>query len=266
MYNIQYIKKIDEILDLFIRQQYNDSIERNRSSYMYRGLPNSTYNLQTSLYRNCNDKQFSIESSILRNFSKYAINEDPLLSSSIWRQMVIGQHHGLPTRLMDWTYSPLIGLHFATAEQDLNQMDQHDCVLWEIDLNEMNCLLPREFKQVLKKENAYLFTIDMLEKIVSEISDYDEKMGDTAMLLMEPPSIDQRIISQYSYFSIVPRGISDIEKFLAEKTSNTTKYIVDKTLRWRIRDMLDQMNINERILFPGLDGVSAWMKRHYYVK
>lgn len=38
MYNIQYIKKIDEILDLFIRQQYNDSIERNRSSYMYRGL------------------------------------------------------------------------------------------------------------------------------------------------------------------------------------------------------------------------------------
>ena len=74
MYNIQYIKKIDEILDLFIRQQYNDSIERNRSSYMYRGLPNSTYNLQTSLYRNCNDKQFSIESSILRNFSKYAIN------------------------------------------------------------------------------------------------------------------------------------------------------------------------------------------------
>ena len=61
----------------------------------------------------------------------------------------------------------------------------------------------------------------MLEKIVSEISDYDEKMGDTAMLLMEPPSIDQRIISQYSYFSIVPRGISDIEKFLAEKTSIT---------------------------------------------
>lgn len=60
--------------------------------------------------------------------------------------------------------------------------------------------------------------------------------------------------------------MTDIEKFLEDKTKNTVKYVIDKKLRWRVRDMLDHMNINERIMYPGLDGLSAWLKRHYFVK
>ena len=61
-------------------------------------------------------------------------------------------------------------------------------------------------------------------------------------------------------------GIEDIEAFFDQKTNNTIRYVIDKSLRWRIRDMLDQMNINERIMYPGLDGISSWLKRYYYVK
>ena len=39
-----------------------------------------------------------------------------------------------------------------------------------------------------------------------------------------------------------------------------------KEIRWQIRDMLDQCNVNERTIYPGLDGLASWIKRHYYVR
>lgn len=55
-------------------------------------------------------------------------------------------------------------------------------------------------------------------------------------------------------------------KHILKSTDNTIKYVIDKSLKWRIRDMLDQMNMNERTIFPGMDGVTKWLARHYYVR
>ncbi|MEO1748606.1 MAG: FRG domain-containing protein, partial [Pseudomonadota bacterium] len=41
------------------------------------------------------------------------------------------------------------------------------------------------------------------------------------------------------------------------------KIIIPKELKWLVRDRLDQSNISERTLFPGLAGLSDWLKRHY---
>ena len=86
------------------------------------------------------------------------------------------------------------------------------------------------------------------------------------MVFLEPPSIDQRIINQYAYFSIIPGGMDDIEDFLDTYTENTYRYIIRKNVRWDLRDLLDQFNVSERIVYPGLDGLSMWIARHYYVK
>ena len=253
---VEQITTLEQISKIIWDQQYQSTLMRNRSPYLYRGLPNSNYHLVTSLRRNCKEKKNDIELAILRNFVKYAALEDPALKTSIWRQMIVGQHHGLPSRLLDWTYSVLIALHFATSGENLDDMSKNDAVLWQIDILEMNKRLPKNYQTTLKNESAFLMTVDMMDSLT--------RGG-------KPPSIDQRIIGQYSYFSIIPSRIENlqddtgIETFLDE-TQNTVKYIISTDLKWRIRDMLDQMNINERILFPGLDGITSWMKRHYYVR
>ena len=148
----------------------------------------------------------------------------------------------------------------------MSYMDKQNCVVWKIDIEELNSKLPIIYRKKLKEERAYLFTIEMLDQLEKDLEKYDSDMSGKAMVLIEPPSIDQRIINQYSYFSIIPLQMDDIEEYLNSETTHTTKYIIDKTLKWRIRDMLDQMNINERVTYPGLDGLTQWIKRHYYVK
>ena len=62
----------------------------------------------------------------------------------------------------------------------------------------------------------------MLNQLVDSLDKYDKDMGNQSMVLIEPPFIDQRIINQYSYFSIIPSELDNIEDFLENKTSKTT--------------------------------------------
>ncbi len=262
-----HIDTLEELLPLLTEQKYREDIDRNRSPYVYRGMSDSSFKMYTSLSRNCKGRQKQLEPAILENFAKYAINDEPEIGHSVWRQMILGQHYGLPTRLLDWTQSALVGLNFAMTEENLEDMDKHDCMVWRINMSEMIDLLPESYKKAVRKKNSMIFTVDMLKELTgNSLKQYDQDMGNSAMVIFEPPSLNQRIINQHSFFTAVPTGIEDIEQFLADNTSDTVKYVIDKKLRWRVRDMLDQLNMSERIVYPGLEGVSKWIARHYYVK
>ena len=61
----------------------------------------------------------------------------------------------------------------------------------------------------------------MLDEAASSIKKYDELMEDKAMVIMEPPSIDPRIVNQYAFFSVIPGPMNNIELFLEKYTNNT---------------------------------------------
>ena len=266
MINVVKINDMDAVFDMVSEQGYRNDIGRHRNLFVYRGQPDVEFPLVTSLMRNCKDKRKELEPCILRNFTKYAAIEEPSIEKSVWRQMIFGQHHGLPTRLLDWSFSPLIGLHFSTTETDMDQMDLRDSVVWRVDIHELHDLLPEKYKEESKKINNTVFSVDMMQDVCSSLEQYDEDMGADSMVMIEPPSVDIRIVNQYSFFSVIPSGMYDIEGFLDKNTSRTYKYVIDKNLRWQIRDMLDHQNISERIVYPGLDGISRWLGRHYFVK
>jgi len=260
------VQTLEDLMPMFTEQEYRPNLKRNRSSFLYRGMHNADYKLQTSLSRCCKHLQKTLEPAILSSFAKYAVREDPSVQDSVWNQMITGQHNGLPTRLLDWSHSTMVALHFAMTEDNLEEMDAHDCVVWRIDMQEQISHLPEKYRMAVGREQTTLFSVDMLRRMTDSLEQYDEDMGDHSMVIIEPPSTSNRIIMQYSFFSVIPMGISDIEKFLEERTDRTVKYIVDRKLRWRVRDLLDQQNLSERLLYPGLDGLSKWIARHYYVK
>ena len=260
------IATTEDLMPLLSEQEYRPDLGRNRSSFLYRGMPDISFRMETSLSRNCKELQKMLEPAILNNFAKYAVREDPTVTQSVWHQMITGQHNGLPTRLLDWTHSALVALHFAMTEENLADMDVHDCIVWRIDMNEQMNHLPERYREAIGREQTTLFSVEMLNRLASTLEKYDEDMGDQSMVIIEPPSTNNRIIMQYSFFSVIPMGMTDIETFLDRQTNNTVKYIIDRSLRWRVRDMLDSLNISERLLYPGLDGLSKWIARHYYVK
>lgn len=254
------------ISKLITEQRYRADLGRYRSLHIYRGMPNSQFDLVPSLRRFCKDKSALLEPTILETFTKYAALEDPSIETSTWRQMILGQHHGLPTRLLDWSFSALTSIHFSVTENNLDDMDKHDSVVWRIDVDELHSLLPEKYQQVMRRSKTTVFSLRMLQEACVGLEEYDRDMDGKAVLIVEPPSIEPRIINQYSFFSIIPLNMPDFIIFLNEHTSNTVKFIIKKEIRWQVRDLLDQLNISERIIYPGLDGLSQWLARHYYVK
>jgi hypothetical protein len=253
------IKSWSELCEAVFQNSWQEALGRFRTDYAFRGISDASVPLVNRFVRTCGDNP-KLEYHLLRNFRKYARAKDSRDLSSDWRTLTIGQHYGLPTRLIDWTYSPFVAIHFATGDLSKFHLDG---AIWMVDFVKVNRLLPVVLRDVLENVGSNTFTIEMLEEAVPGLNDFENLSTHDLALFFEPPSLDDRIINQYAFFSVMSKATAQLDIWLENHPQVFKRIIIPAALKWEVRDKLDQANINERLLFPGLDGLANWLARHY---
>lgn len=244
--------------ELLFEGSWNEPLKRFRATGAYRGCSRAGGGLHSSLTR-IGGKFGDRERHLIRNFRKYA-HRSFVGDESLWNWMALAQHHGLPTRMLDWTYSPYVALHFVT---DTLSSFKYDGEVWSVNFVETNRALPASLRALLRDEGSDVFTGEMLSQVAASLESFDALAKDPFVLFLEPPSVDDRIVNQSALFSIMSDPHARLHEWLEAHPNAVRRIIVPSALKWEVRDKLDQANISERVLFPGLDGLSRWLKRYY---
>jgi hypothetical protein len=199
-----------------------------------------------------------VEPHLLRNFRKYAQRTD-VPEDSLWHWLALAKHHGLATRLLDWTYSPYVALHFATAHPA--RFDE-DGAIWMVDFVKTNRLLPKSLRKAIEDQGMNALSAELLQRHAETLQGFD-RLGEDFVVFFEPPALDDRIVNQYALFSLMPDPHARMDEWLDRHSELARRIVLPAELKWEVRDKLDQANITERVLFPGLDGLATWLKRYF---
>lgn len=224
-------------------EQYNKE-----NKYIFRGQPGS-WRLRTSYHRTgrCDfDRYFTENVLELRHQIGSYINHlfDLQNVEEIGALLNLAQHHGYPTPLLDWTYSPYVAAYFAFAE--LNA--------------EHNKKTVRIF--VFNKDSWQKDIINAQVKFLAVVPSID--------FLKLPALYNERAIPQQSVTAFT--NIDDIESYMqfCEQKYFNKKYLdileIPVSLRHKFMNELSYMNIKASSLFPGLDGTCKTLKEQHFNK
>lgn len=240
-YNTSLIKSWKEFT-VFI-EQYNKT-----NKYVFRGQPGS-WRLRTSYHRTgmCDLERYFNENitDLRHNICSYI---DHLLDLKNFEELSIllnlAQHHGYPTPLLDWTYSPYVAAYFAFAElnEDHNQ----------------------------KTVRIFVFDMDTWQKDMTKAQGKFSTVLASIYFLKLPALYNKRAIPQQSVTSLT--NIDDIESYIqfCELTYFKKKYLdiieIPVSLRHKFMNELSYMNIKASSLFPSLDGTCKTLKEQHFNK
>jgi hypothetical protein len=255
------VTSLGDLIDKVTPVEPDPRTGRRRDSGVYRGDRDPQGPLLTSLDKlgGTPHAKADLEEHILRNFIRYSRPYFTTPPVNEWEVLVAAQHHGLPTRLLDWTYSPLVAAHFATLGSDHDT----DRVVWRLDwkcvhrffqLPEL-ALLIQDLEGILGGNRP--LTPSTLFSPRADVKPF--------ACMLEPPSLNQRIVAQSATFTLCSDKRQSFDQFLERHDlgSALTRFVIPAGEVARFRDQLDLVSVDERRLFPDLDGVAEQMRRYY---
>ena len=262
------VSSLGELVDRLTPAEPDPVTGRHRDTGVYRGAGDARWPLYTSLDRlggvSPAHTKRGLEEHILRNFVRYS-RPHFAQAHNAWELLVAAQHHGLPTRLLDWSYSPLVAAHFATRDVS-PQAPASECdrAIWRLDWRRMHQHFGFPELALLADD------LDRLRDADGDghFSPFELMRGEGIApfaCLMEPPTLDARIAAQAAVFTVCSTADRPLDAFLEEHgiADALTRVVIPAAHVRRVRDQLDMVSMDERRLFPDLDGVAAQMRRYY---
>lgn len=236
------IKSFTELTELITSDEYTCG------HYVYRGISDSkNHKLIPAVGRIDEDilcgltiEEYELE--ILNRFKLRANSEINPAPKDDWEWLALAQHHGLPTRLLDWTSSPLIALYFATKPNILHNGKIEKC----------------------NPNGGAIFALHTCGYIdtncIYSPFDFDE-YG-----IFYPPHITKRITGQFGLFSIQPNPREELQTGFEDDLDKTiTKFTFKCEVAEEIQRKLYLLGIRHETVFPDLDGFSYDLKVKFNV-
>ena len=291
------IHSLNDYLDIIERFRAQFSQTHRNDDFIFRGMGNSSWPLLPGIFREYSEPQKSStvvggsisgkiysasEWEILAHFKKEACGFLPhILQSDDFTWLQYAQHYGVPTRLLDFTSNPLIAMYFCCQDESAD-----DGAIWII--NEVNFdrwSTSEPFCTDLGPDYTREASINSVFREMRGEFDHDALYGELHPrkqypFVFIPAYIDQRMSAQSSRFmlwgynhsaledlakdehwmKLLPNGITF---HVANDKRFISKVIVPADCKHHIMKELDLLNINEKGIFPGLDGLGRYINRYY---
>jgi hypothetical protein len=242
-------------------------------------------------YQNLKEKSSveldELEHHCLETFSNHVLPHVNHLPQNEWELLALAQHHGLPTRFMDWTTNPLVALYFATrsskTDKNGNPLDSAVYVLTGKAVR-YNDMLRKEQKEDVEEDKIEKDTKDPYSEfgVDDDNENNEEVLSETGVPIMEetkekekekkstqsksspfdiafnviydPPHVSPRIRAQDGVLLACYRPLQEIED------ANYIEILIKHEAHDEIRKRLDQYGVFDKQLFPDLDGMAKWLK------
>ncbi len=255
---LQFMERLKQIEKVW------ESKRDGEPSLWYRGARKSTWPLIPKLYRPRRSikELLSDEDEIREEFVRRAPGLTTHKPANAWEWYFLMQHYASPTRLLDWTENPQIGLYFAVKDSD----GLHHAVVWVLDPWWLNGrVLGNKYAEVLPAGSAGLSEKDAqrYQPWLPDRFDAKAKLTTELPVAIYPTQFDKRIAAQRACFTVHGHRRAPLDELFPKPTDHLARIVVPSYATDAIRDELDDYGIDEASIYPDLEGLGKVVSRNW---